>query len=136
MPLSNKAIRTQIDDLGDIYAIESATDCSNLPDLARQEFRDDADVNKILARYGIDGARQRPVVFGERDTDMELSRAISMLKHAEATWHQMPPEIKQRFKTPDALVKAADTGELAEVLEMIKPKDPAEKPSQEATHAK
>jgi len=56
------------------YSEKDIIICTEEEDRTRQEFKDEADVNKLLSRYGVNVPQVRPV-YGEVDTDMDLQRA-------------------------------------------------------------
>lgn len=123
-----KAVRTQHDDLQKTYSDATAIDFTHSKDVTRQEFKDDADTSKILARFGISGVTQKPIVFGERDFDMDLQRSIELVKEATDAWHKMPAHAKDKYPTYIDMLRAADQG----TLDLTPPKDeapPADNPA-------
>lgn len=107
----HKAIRSQADDLGDFYSQVAGTDTVGWVDMARQEFKADADITSMLARFGV-MTPQRPLQFGEVDFSIDLQQAISAVTEAKRVWERMPPEIKADFPTWQTLLNAANSGEL------------------------
>lgn len=103
------AIRTQIDQLDLEYSIMTALDCSDLPDMARQEFKDETDVNKILQRYGIDGMLRKPE-YGEVDYNMDLQQSIDAIRDAERAIAKLPPELREKYGTWEKLFAGAYNG--------------------------
>lgn len=65
--------RKQYDD-DKSYSESCVIKCSEEEDKTRQEFKDEADVNKLLSRYGVNVPQLRPV-YGEVDTDIDLQGA-------------------------------------------------------------
>jgi len=90
-------------------------------DMARQEFKAEADINVILRRFGVTGQipSSRPLVFGEANYDLDLQRAMMALETAEQAHANLPPELKERYPTWQSLINAADDGTLE--LEIKKP---------------
>lgn len=114
--MTGPAIRTQIDELNEEYSWETATDCSSLPDMARQEFKDEADVNKVLARYGVDGL-QRPVEYSAVDYDVDLQQSIQAIRDAERAIAKLPPELQAKYNTWERLMGGAYSGDFKRDLD-------------------
>lgn len=110
------AIRTQADGLEDEYSLSTGTDCSDLPDLARQEFKDESDVNKVLARYGVAGINQQ-LEYSIVDYDMDLQQSISAIREAERAILKLPPELQAKFNTWERLMGGAYSGDLKKDLD-------------------
>lgn len=125
--------RTQADDEQEYYSELSGLDCSNLPDMARQEFKDEADTNKLLARYGV-GVPQKPVTFSEAAFNMDLQQALEALNTARTAYHQMSPEIRQAYPTWRRLLDALQSGKV--VFDMPKTVPPAPEPKPPIAEAK
>lgn len=107
--------RTQSDNYGDLVSRENVLSCADFPDLARQEFKDDADINVIMHRFGAD-APQRPVSFGVRDFDLGLQEGIHALETALDSYDRQPQEVKERFGSPGAYMAAVESGEFAKFI--------------------
>lgn len=107
----HKAIRSQADDLQNEYSASTASDPTDWDDVARQEFKVEADVNEMLKRFGV-VSNQRPIESGEIDYTIDLQQAIAAVTEAKAVWQRMPAEIKADFPTWQALLNAANTGDL------------------------
>lgn len=123
-----KAVRTQDDDLQKTYSDATAVDFTHSKDVTRQEFKNDADTNKILARFGLSGLTQKPIVFGERDFDIDLQRSLALVKEANDAWRKMPDHAKDRYPTYADMLRAAENG----TLDLTPPKDqtpPADNPA-------
>lgn len=106
------AIRTQVDGLNEEYSLQTALDCSNLPDMARQEFKDETDVNKVLARYGIDGLPRKPE-YSAVDYDMDLQQSIEAIKEAERAIAKLPTPLREKYGTWERLFAGAYNGGVA-----------------------
>lgn len=110
------AIRTQIDGLNEEYSLLTGLDCSDLPDMARQEFKDESDVNKVLARYGVDGI-QRPPQYSAVDYDMDLQQSLESIREAERAIAKLPEELRGKYSTWERLLDGAFKGEFKSDLE-------------------
>lgn len=119
------AIRTQASAGAgnDSFSLDAGTDTSDLPDLARQEFKDEADVNWILARFGVHGP-SRQVVYGEVDYTIDLQQAYALVDDVEHALRRMPQHLRTQFRTAAEFLEALDAG-------LIKPDD-LKDPNQEA----
>lgn len=104
-------IRTQADGLGDIVSLQTGLDCSTMPDLARQEFKQEADINILLARFGVNAPSRQPV-YGEADFDLDLQQALTAIQEAKTAWATMPIELRQQYPTWQALLTALDRGDI------------------------
>lgn len=113
--IGKKAERTQIDGKQDAYSAATALDTSDLPDLTRQEFREEADVNHLLARYGIGGLPQRTPRWGEEiDFDMDLQSAYISTQGAMRAWAHLPADLKTEFPTWQDLLNGYVSGKYQE----------------------
>lgn len=119
MPLKELE-RSQADDLQELYSEESGLDCTDSKDMARQEFKEEVDVNNILKRGGLDQIRPMQQVFGEVDYSINLQEAYTITAEAIRAYNRLPEHIKQKYPNWVEVLKAADNG----TLEMKpKPKD-------------
>lgn len=103
------AIRTQTDGLGEEISLANALDCSDLPDMARQEFKDETDVNKVLARYGVN-AQMREPQYSEVDYNMDLQTSIESIREAERGIARLPVELRDKYGTWERLLAGAYNG--------------------------
>lgn len=107
----HKAIRSQADDLQNQYSASTASDPTDWDDVARQEFKVEADVNEMLKRFGVI-SNQRPIQSGEIDYTIDLQQAIEAVNEAKRVWQRMPDDIKAEYPNWQALLNAANSGEL------------------------
>lgn len=122
------AVRTQADGEQDLFSAASVLDCAaegNL-DTARQEFKQEADINVLLQRFGIN-APQKQVTFQDVDFDLDLQTALAAIATARAVHRSLPPELRADFPTWQALLTAVDRGEVT--ISDKPPEVPAPKPS-------
>lgn len=105
-------IRTQADGLQAQYSRETGIDCSDLPDRARQEFKDETDVNKILARYGVEAIMRGEAQYSEVDYDMDLQKALACIEEAERSIAKLPAEIYSKYPTWEQFTAGAFNGNL------------------------
>lgn len=110
------ATRTQVDGLGDAVSAATGKVFDPAEDMARQEFREESDVNYQLSRYGVDVPLRRNPQFGEVDWDLDLHGAHIAFHNAQFAFVQLPEELRQRFRTPSEMLDAMNSGELALAL--------------------
>lgn len=107
--------RTQADGDQEHYSLLTALDCSTHPAITRQEFRDETDVNNILARYGVDGLR-RPIQYSEVDYDMDLQQSLEAIREAERAVNRLPEALRTKYTTWERLLDGAFSGEFKQDL--------------------
>lgn len=107
----HRAIRTQADDLGDEYSELTSVDFTDSRDMARQEFKADADINLLLARYGV-GTPQRLPVFGEVDFTLDLQKAFEAIGEAKLMHARLPENLRAKYRDWASLLNALDSGAL------------------------
>lgn len=81
-------------------------------DHTKQEFRDAADINNIMDRFG-PAAPQREVVYTSRDFDLDFQTGLDSLAQAKRVYRRLPAELKKDFPTWQAVLHGITTGELA-----------------------
>lgn len=109
--LNFPAQRRQSDGRQDEFSDAGALDTSHMKSLARQEFKDETDVNVLLRKYGVH-VPQRQTHFGAIDTDVDLQQAIDAVHQAKSAWDQLPENLKERYGTWQALFNAVESGQL------------------------
>lgn len=92
-------------------------------DRTRQEFRDEADLNILLKRFGV-GNNQRPLTFGEVDYTIDFQQALSAINDARDAWRKLPPAVRDRYPTWRDLLNATESGSLD-----LEPPPPPVKPA-------
>nr|QXN72831.1 MAG: internal scaffolding protein [Microvirus sp.] len=111
------AKRSQVDELQEEYSRATARDTHDLPDLARQEFREEVDVNVMLKRFGVAVPLQRQPQFGEADFDLDLHSAHIAVSRAHQAFQALSPELRKKYETPARMLDAMNSGELRTDLE-------------------
>lgn len=110
--MNNKpAERSQVDGAQDDYSLLTGIDFSTSEDLARPEFKDESDINKMLARFGVPNQQQNPT-FGEVDFSFDLQRAYGALEEAQAAYDGLPDDLRRKYANWSDLLRAVATGEL------------------------
>lgn len=110
----HRAIRTQVDDAFDAYSEQVVVDTSSLDDLARQEQKDETDINVLMARFGVAAFAQRPELStgADVDYDLDLQQALGAIAQAKDAWFGMPEDIRRKFPSWQSLLSALESGEI------------------------
>lgn len=117
----HKATRTQIDEMGDYYSALASLDCSveGNKDMARQEFKDEADINTILRNFGVNNQQRTMVQFGDADYTIDLQQAMHAINDTQNAYQKMHPEIHKIYPTYEKFIRGMQTGAVAKDLERI-----------------
>lgn len=123
------AERTQVDGLQEQYSDLTGIACTPEEDRTRQEFKQEADINDLLRRFGI-GVPQKQTVFAEVDFQLDLQSAYQAVADVKEGWDRLPPHIKQKYPTWEAISDALTTGKLVNTGgELTEPAPVAELPA-------
>lgn len=101
-PKTRFTIRHQYDDEHDA-ALRDATDIvNNEPSLTKQEFTDNADINIVMKRFGIDDGALLPQAadpryYGDFTDATDLRESLDRTTNALERFNQLPAEIRRRF---------------------------------------
>ena len=99
--------RTQFDGLNDEMSAKTATfNDGSFP--ARQEFKDEADINVLLRRYGV--VPVSAADYGEFDDTLTLQDAYERVKLAEQAFSALDVKFRQRYKSWQELYSAIEEG--------------------------
>lgn len=104
--------------------------------LAKQEFREEADINVIVKRFGLTG-QLPPVVrtpqYGDFTGITDYHTAVTAVREAEEGFMELPAQIRDRFHNdPQALLEfLADKDNHAEAqkLGLVKATEPQAQPA-------
>lgn len=105
--------RTQTDKLNLTYSRRGGLDCTNSKDMTRQEFKEDADINVLLSRFGVNH-QQRTLTYGEIDFNIDLQSATHAVRDAKAAHSRMSPEIQALYPTWQRFVTGIANGKVAD----------------------
>lgn len=98
--------RIQPPDLG-------AIDCSVEPDTARQEFKDEADINVLLRKFGVRVLERSTMpYFTEIDFTVDLQGALMAREEMLDVYRTLSPELKNLYPTWTDMLNAVEKGEL------------------------
>lgn len=113
------------DEASDAAALVTSADDDEFA--ARQEDKDETDINVMLRRFGVDGVlrSQRPATYGEVDYNIDLQGALHAVQDARTMFDRLPPELKRKYGTWQNVLNAAETGELQQDVQNGKELDKA-----------
>lgn len=101
-------------DQADIGVDNPTLDASDSPankDMARQEYKQEADIHNMLTKFGIVQPRTAPV-FGEWDDTIDLQVALQSVSDAREAYKQLPEELRTKFRRMEDLLAALESGQL------------------------
>lgn len=84
---------------------DAGVDCSVSPSLTQQEFKDECDINKLMARYVQTGVLPEGIgvgVYGDFSQGVDFQEAQQLIKRAEAQFMAMPANVRDRFANSPA----------------------------------
>ena len=91
----------------DLASDESALTCED-PSLTQQHQREDADINNIVARFGLTGElpfSDRQPRYGDFSTVTDYHSAMNAVRSADEAFMSLPGELRARFHNdPSELV--------------------------------
>lgn len=100
--------RTQVDGQQEKYSLQSGIDFTGTDVIVRQEYKDDADINKMLARFGLDTQLRQMTWGAEIDERIDLQQALFAIDQAKRI--QIPEELRGKYPTWQDILNAAETG--------------------------
>lgn len=73
----------------------------NGPGRTRQEFKDECDINRILANYAVTGvlpvpANARPPIWGDID-ELDFQAAMDIVAESKTQFEALPAKVRARF---------------------------------------
>jgi len=119
------AVRTQCDDLGDKISNDTAQ-LETGEIITRQEFKDEADLNILLARFGVHQQVRADAKFTEVDYNLDLQTALAAVEAARRADYKVPEELRAKYPNWLTVLKGAETGEYEHDLMQLKARKEAE----------
>lgn len=98
-------------DIGIENVLLDASASATNKDTARQEFKDEADINYMLSRFGITQPRGTPT-YGTWDETLDLQVAIQSVREARTAYADLPKVLRDKFTSMDHLLTAVENGSL------------------------
>lgn len=84
---------------------------TNNKDMARQEFKNEADINYMLSRFGVTQPRGAPT-YGTWDDTIDLQIALQSVSDAREAYKLLPEDLQQKFTRMEDLLEAMENGSL------------------------
>ncbi|QCQ85065.1 internal scaffolding protein [Blackfly microvirus SF02] len=124
-PCTEPRYRLQYD--CDREAVSLATGTDTGPEsLTRQEFADEADLNVLLARFGVN-TPVRPMIYGgEVDYQLDLQQAFAAIESARRANMAVPDELRQKYPDWRKVLNGAESGEYQRDLKELSDRRAAE----------
>lgn len=96
------ALRNQYDDARDRYEREQTDTYNDEPSLTNQQFTEEANLNVIVARFGVkDGAIPpavlNPAYFGDFCDAPDFRQALDNVREAQLRFDALPASVRSRF---------------------------------------
>lgn len=88
-----------------------ASDQPHNKDQTRQEFKQEADINYMLSRFGVTQPRGTPM-YGTWDDTIDLQTALQSVSDARTAYRDLPQVLKNKFKSMEELLVAVENGSL------------------------
>lgn len=98
-------------DIGIEDVLLDASASADNKDSARQEFKQEADINYMLSRFGITQPSGAPQ-YGTWDDSVDLQTAIQSVHDARAAYADLPEVLKKKFGRMEDLLTAVENGSL------------------------
>lgn len=97
-------------------------------DHARQEYKNEADIQYMLSRFGIVPPRGAPV-YGEWDDSIDLMTALNAVNEARDAYAKLPDELRKKFTSMEEILTAYNNGSLVIKDEPAPEEKPPQPPS-------
>lgn len=96
--------------LGHVPYVDPGIDCSKDERITAQEFKDECDINKIVAKYDKTGVLTHvnalQASFGDFSGVPTYQEALTLVTEAQAAFMELPAEIRKRFDNDPAQLLA------------------------------
>ena len=109
MTLHRKAYREDFDAITQA----SGLNCPPEDNRTRQEFKDEADINNVVARfYPFAPPQARVPQYGEQDMSLDLHGALMAVQEARESYASLPASLREQFPTYSDFVNAVADGRI------------------------
>ena len=104
--------------------VDPGIDCSVEPSQAKQSFRDECDINNIMARYAVTGLlgddlNDRQGLFADVASSVDYHTAQNIVLQAREVFNELPLAVRKRFADPGELLAfIEDPRNLSEAIEL------------------
>jgi len=103
-------LRTQVDTWDEITQ-SLGLQCPPEDNRTRQEFKDEADINNVVARfYPFAPPQARVPQYGEQDMSLDLHGALMVVQEARESYASLPASLRAQFPTYSDFVNAVADG--------------------------
>ena len=111
-------VRSQADTLGDQISAETAFD-TGTESFTRQEFKDEADLNILLGRFGVNQQVRQDPRFMEIDYNLDLQSALAAVDAARRANYDVPQELRAKYPDWRTVLNGAESGEYQKDLQEL-----------------
>lgn len=89
---------------GDVVSHKTGLDCSDSPTRAQQHFRDECDINVLVARFARTGVPEAPPAppMSAFDEIFDYQSAMQTVIDARSSFQSLPSNIRSRFQNDPA----------------------------------
>lgn len=128
--------RSQTDGMGDFYSETTAINFTGTDVITRQEFKDEADLNILLGRFGVNTPLREMQWGAEIDDRLDLQQALYAIDQAKRI--TVPEELQAQFPTWQHVLNGAESGAYQHALTELerRKKATAEREAQEEADKK
>ena len=104
--------------------VDPGIDCSVEPSQAKQSFRDECDINNIMARYTVTGLlgddlNDRQGQFADVASSVDYHTAQNIVLQAQEVFNELPSKVRARFRDPgEFLAFIEDPSNREEAIEL------------------
>lgn len=100
--------RSQTDGMGDFWSEATGISFQGTPVLTRQEYAEEADVNILLNRFGVNTPLREMQWGAEIDDRLDLQQALYAIDQAKQI--KVPDELRAQFPTWQHVLNGAESG--------------------------
>lgn len=109
---------------GDVDGVDPGLDCSKVPSMTQQQFKDECDINVLLKNYekgkAITHLNKYDGDYGDVTGAVDYHTACNIVLAAETAFETVPAQVRERFKNdPGAFLDfASDAANADEMREL------------------
>ncbi|QCQ85119.1 internal scaffolding protein [Blackfly microvirus SF02] len=127
--------RTQNDGLGNEASDAGGITFDPTDTLVRQEFKDECDLNILLARFGINTQVRTDGIYTETDYNLDLQQALAAMASARQANLDVPEELRNKYPDWLAVLEGADNGTYQKDLQILADRKAREKAEADSSAA-
>lgn len=122
LALSGNERSLYAEEISDLTGLDTGSET-----LVQQHFREETDINVIMARFGATGAMPSGVdggVYGDFSGIEDFDSALAAVERARAGFMALPAEVRERFDNdPGKLIEAARSRSYEDFMKEYGPKE-------------